>query len=182
MPAISIKTTAIQAPERRDDQATTNLRIAIERASLGLASFLGFEPDLEQFRRDKDNRIIHYLVSGQPEDRSADGRPSIQIGSIKLPLRAREVHRLGLYARDIFGRWLAPVQPTYALEPWPVQMPCCGPIEQQFDEESVVAVSAVLRWDWSKRTPLEIRVGLKLFATDVDGGAVRPHDGVSVIR
>jgi hypothetical protein len=178
-PQIKTSVGPSRPPQTLDGPAFTDVQVRTDRASAGLMLFVERTEGREDFPRDDAGRPVPSIGGGQANDRTDSGLPSLTVGPIELPFEAPASYRFNIHGRDTFGRWCGMVQAESRLDPWPVQSPSIGPLQIDYDSNSVVRLRADLSWDWSKRTPLEIRVGIKVLPSGVKDRA-RPETGVEL--
>lgn len=182
VPEAIVRATGLRGPVTRDGPASANLNVSLDRASAALSSFVDLSDGHDNFirdpREDPQGRLVNFLGAGNPEDRTERGRPTFTVGHIDLPLEAPTLRSIRLYCRDVFGRWRPAASAKCLLEPYPVQAPGWGPLQVDYLADGTLELRADLDWDWSKRRPYEIRVGLKIL-TNMDAGQV-PHPGDGV--
>jgi|GEM_PF-5796796 len=176
-PLTTLAVAAPRPPQGPDKPATCDVRLSLDRRSSGLTTFIDLSAGADQFLLDERKRPKHVLAGTSPDDQTDTGHPSFTLGPFDLPFISTETTVWTIHCRDVFGRWLRPSQPTCELTPWPVQAPRWGTIEVDYASMGTLNLRADIAWDWSLRSPYEIRVGLAFSNSEEEA---QPEQGVKL--
>lgn len=166
-PCFTARASAARTPAGLDLKGRCDAIVSLDRPSRSLS----FYPDLsdggEQFPTDPpDPRPRAHLASGDSADDTVSGLPRFVVGPLALPLDSPVDQPLVLHGRDIFGRWPPPAYGRCSLDPLPVQAPKLYPPEIEYREHGKVSLKFRLSWDWSLRTPFDLRIAVATQTTD----------------
>ena len=178
-PAFSAEPTGARLPTARDQPGTADIVFILSRRDRAFGLFPDLSGGHDQFPREQpgDSRPLTHLASGDSADRTLAGLPRIVAGSVDLPLNAQRDQAVVLHARDIFGRWAPPAQGRCALATLPVQKPGLYAPEVAYHDDDELGLRFGVSWDWSTRTPLDIRLAI---ATTVHGDSIEPPSAVDL--
>ncbi|MGH0218491.1 hypothetical protein NKY68_00180 [Sinorhizobium meliloti] len=155
--------TKARPPVELDKPASCDVRLVIGQ-KIRLDSFYVekvprsddfFEEDIVGSRS-----IKAYFPNVDETDVSAMGRAQFVTGPFDLPLEGAGDKALGVYRRDVFGRWPKTPDAHCLLPPWPVQAPTLGQSKIQYTARGRVLLTNTISWDWALRTPNDLRLGL----------------------
>jgi hypothetical protein len=174
-----------QIPASLDGPATADVELRLPRSQRFYAHFVarvaanGSEQLEKVLPAAKLPKV--YWADSNSADRTSTGDPQFSIGPVNLPLDVQSILTVKDYARDVFGRWPEPAKVDCRLSPWPVQTPALLSAVVRYREDGIAELTTKLGWDWTLRSPSEIRLGLAL--GPVGGGAtenVKPSDKVNL--
>ncbi|NWB90318.1 hypothetical protein [Pseudomonas agarici] len=173
-PRFSAHRSDARLPAGRDLPGTCDVAIYLERRGRSLAIYPDLSNGDERFPRDDDMRPLVHLAGGNSADDTISGLPRLVVGPFDLPLDSPADQALILHGRDIFGRWALPSHGHFSLDPLPVQSPMLYPPAIEYREHGKLSLRFQLSWDWSLRTPYDLRIAV---ATNVSGD-IDPASGV----
>lgn len=185
LPAISrkslVRATEARPPSRRDAPAKADIELRFQRSFYSLTHFLELQrPAGSYFENDEIDAPKAFFANENPGDQSSDGAPKVVIGPVDLPLQGPDELDLADYGRDVFGRWPAPVTNNCPLPAWPVAAPSLISADVSYDVDGSASLKVTFSWDWTIRSPYEIRFGLLIAASgDAALQSLQPGDGLN---
>ncbi|CAG9183901.1 hypothetical protein [Cupriavidus pinatubonensis] len=177
-PEVRLRLGKARPPESLDTPALGELRISLDQRSAALAAFVDRSDGLEEFVLDPQGRPANIMADSRPDDLTEAGLPSFPVGPVALPFTGPEPVSLRVHARDVFGRWRPQARGSSKLDPWPVQKPHLSTVTVDYLADGMLSAAVDIGWDWTKRTPYEIRIGLCFCHDAATAEAVSPADGV----
>lgn len=125
-------------------------------------------------------RPVAYFGIGETFDYTEAGRPTIPFEPLELPFKVEEKRILGFHCRDFFGRWSKKVPVDVTLQPWKIQKPGLVPPTIEYRPDGRVGISIVFSWDWTLRTPAEIKFGLEITNQLETESTILPDAGINL--
>lgn len=178
-------------PAGLDDPPTADLRVRLGVNASTLVQFVSRQSASgeEIFDRVSDDRPDHESVgpplgrhpyADAPDELNLAGAPVIALGRIALPVASPGTLGLGLYPRDMFGRWPGAEFAECPLPTRPVDKPALHSCEPQYRSDGTIAVHLVFEWDRKIRTLANVEIGLAIQNGVVDQvtPALKPNDGL----
>jgi hypothetical protein len=180
-PAPNARAVSRASPPTRDMPAHTDVEIAFGREAAAEAVFLVHTigpSTVSEIANDLPNPFI--VVDTDPPD-PPDRLSRVVDPELPLPLLADDVASYSVFERDEFGRWNAPVNAACPLVAWPVTVPAMISAEASYGADGIVYLAVTLSWNWTLRTPFEIRMALAIGSDSSDAalGSLAPGDGVT---
>ncbi|MER9353766.1 hypothetical protein NKI61_10755 [Mesorhizobium sp. M0514] len=170
-PTITAEATEQRPPRIRDGAASCDACLVVDAPSQLDTFFVEQVAGSENFFiEDASGAIKAYFPNSDESDILSHGGPYLRVGPVELPFTMPANVTLGVYPRDIFGRWPKRDEPICRLDPWPVQAPTFGPSNLAYAASGQAYLSTTIMWDWSIRTPSDFRLGLIAVSDGKDPG------------
>ena len=173
-------------PRVLDAPATCDVRLIVSQKSRLDTFYVEKIPGSEEFFEEDaaggKGFVKAYFPSIDVTDVVANGRAQFTTGPFDLPFVGPADNALGLYRRDIFGRWLKTLDAVCSLQPWPVQAPTLSQTRIENTASGRTLLVSTIGWDWALRTPKDLRLGVAIVkeAKDPLLQTCLPSDGLNL--
>lgn len=171
-----------RAPTALDKPASCEIRLLPTNKSRLDCFYVERSPGSGDFFVEGDGAgkdvIKAYFPSVDETDVLANGRAQFSTGPFDLPLEGPAPKSLGMYRRDVFGRWPKTSEAVCTLQPWPVQAPTLTHSRIDYTPSGRTLLVSTIGWDWALRTPKDLRLGVALVKQKEHLQEPLPKDGL----